>query len=202
MDRPMTRALTLAAALAVALVTAACGQDEARSFVGYERTPVPSVASVSLPAVEPDGSEAAFDMRSEPGELLLVYFGYTNCPDVCPTTLSDVRVALTEIGADAERVELAMVSIDAEVDTPEVLAGYVRSFVPGAIALRTVDDEALRAAADAFGADYGREDTHGVYHTAALYAVDANGDLVLTWSFGTSSADLRADIEQLLSEAA
>jgi protein SCO1 len=202
MRRSITRAFALLAAMAAVSSVAACGRDEAQPFVGYERSPVPNVAGVSLPAVEPDGSETSFTMRSESGGLLLVYFGYTSCPDVCPTTLSDVRFALSEIGDGAGRVQLAMISIDPEVDTPEILAEYVRSFVPGAIALRSVDDGELRAAADAFGAGYGSDETHGVYHTAALYAVDGDGDLILTWSFGTSAEDLLSDIERLLAQVA
>ena len=109
--------------------------------------------------------------------------------------------ALDEMGEAAERVDLAMISIDVEVDTPDVLASYVRSFVPGSVAIRTTDDTELRAAADVFGADYGKDVVDGeesVYHTGSLYVVDDQGNLLLTWPFGTPTEDIRSDLERLL----
>lgn len=186
--------------LVVATGLSACG-GEPEAFTGYARTPTPNMAEVSLPAVGVDGSEQPFRFVAEPDHLLLVYFGYTSCPDVCPTTLTDVRRALDDMGDDADRVDLAMATIDTAVDTPEILNSYVRSFVPDATAIRSTDDAALRAATDAFGADYGTEEVDGeqhVYHTGFLYAVDDTGDLVMTWPFGAPSDAIRSDIERLL----
>lgn len=183
----------------VVLFTSSCGGEH--TFAGYERRPTPNVAGVVLPAVEADGSATDFSFRAPANELLLVYFGFTSCPDVCPTTLADVRAALEDLGEDADRVTLAMITIDVEVDTPELLVNYVRSFMPGSVAIRTDDDSILRAAAGQFGADYGSSDVDGteeVYHTASLYAVDDAGDLVLTWAFGTTSSDMKADLAELL----
>jgi len=197
----MTR--SIAALLALLVVATACG-GKAEPFVGYARNPTPNVADVALPAVEADGSETEFAFRAQDDGILLVYFGYISCPDVCPTTLADVRRAVGALGDAGERTDLAMITIDTEVDTPEILTGYVRSFIPDAVAVRSVDDDRLRAAADAFGADYGKEEVDGeakVFHTGSLYAVDPIGDLVLTWPFGTSSDDIRGDLERLLEEA-
>lgn len=203
------RPLTTLAAMLLLAVPLACGDDPAPPLAGYERTPTPALGELTLPAVEPGAgdvsadadAERRFAFQADAGGLLLVYFGYTSCPDVCPTTLSDVRRALDGLGDDAARVDLAMVTIDPEVDTPDILADYVRTFVPDAVALRTVDDGRLRTVAEAFGADYGKTEVDGeaeVFHTASLYAVDAAGDLVLTWPFGTSASDLGADLAQLL----
>lgn len=197
----LSRLLAAVAGLVVVVALAGCGDSEPEPFSGYVRTPTPNVADVSLPAVEPDGSETPYLFAADDGELLLVYFGYTSCPDVCPTTLADVRRSLDEMGDDAERIDLAMITIDVEVDTPEVLAPYVRSFVPGSAAIRSTDDSRLRAAADVFGADYGKDVVDGeeeVYHTGSLYVVDDRGDLLLTWPFGTSADDIRSDLERLL----
>ncbi|MEL6982056.1 MAG: SCO family protein [Actinomycetota bacterium] len=201
---PRTPAIALIV-VALALLASACGSDEPQPFAGFERTPTPVVDELQLPAIEADGSEEAFTFRAADGELLLVYFGYTSCPDVCPTTLSDVRRASDDIGDDAERLDLAMVTIDPLVDTPEVLTGYVRSFVPDATAVRTVDDSELRPVADAFGADYGTLEQNGeeqVFHTGSLYAVDDAGQLILTWPFGVTIEDLERDLTRLLEEAA
>ncbi len=187
--------------IAFVLLAAGCA-DDPHIYAGYTRSPTPSVATVALPMVDADGEIGPFEFRAAEDELLLVYFGYTSCPDVCPTTLFDVRTALAELGDDAAKVDLAMVTIDPAVDTDEVVAGYVRSFVDDAIALRTDDDTELRAAASAFGADYGvntnDEGEPEVFHTGALYAVDAAGDLVLTWSFGTTASDMAIDMAEML----
>lgn len=200
------RRTAVAVALGLLLVALAVGcgdDDEPQAWAGFERTPTPQVGDQQLPAVEADGSETPFRFRADDGRLLLVYFGYTSCPDVCPTTLSDIRRATDAIGDEAERIDLAMITIDPEVDTPEVLTGYVRSFYPRASAIWTTDDSLLRPVADAFGADYGRIDQDGeseVYHTGSLYAVDDQGQLVLTWPFGVATDDLENDLARLLEE--
>src|SRR5690606_40197961 len=85
--------------------------------------------------------------------LLLVYFGYTSCPDVCPTTMADVSAALVDLPPDkAGRVRVAMVTVDPERDTDEILAGYLAHFFSRGIALRTDAPTAIEAAAAAYGA--------------------------------------------------
>ena len=152
-------------------------------------------------------------MRAEPDGLLLVYFGYTNCPDFCPTTMSDVKLARARLD-EPERVSVAMVTVDPDRDfvvDPErcadeiVLACYVTSFVDDAHALGTDDPALLSAAAAPFGAAYNvtqNGDEVQVDHTTSLYAVDDAGRLVLTWQFGVSIDDLASDMEQLLEETA
>jgi protein SCO1/2 len=192
----------LVAALAVlSLLLAACS-SEPEELSGYVRTPLPSVADISLP----DGSNggAPFQMVAPEGELLLVYFGFTECPDVCPTTLADVKKALRELGDDAERVNLALATIDIERDTEAVVTTYVQSFVPDAHGLRAPDDATLRAAADTFGADYSvvvnDDGKYEVGHTAHTYAVNDEGLILVTWAFGTEAEVMARDIRLLLKE--
>ena len=193
------------AALAT-IVVAACGGDDDtnadRELAGYRRDPAPVVAELSLPDLAADGDE--FALRAEPGEILAVYFGYTNCPDFCPTTLSDLRLATRRMDpADAERVELAMVTVDPERDLP-ILAGYVTSFLDDAHALGTDDAGRLAEVAAPFGVGYevttNDEGEIEVAHTTSLYAVDDDGEIVLTWQFGVPIDDLAADLTQLLAE--
>ena len=103
---------------------------------------------------------------------------------------------------EAEKVNVAMATIDPERDTDEVITGYVQSFIPGAHGLRTDIPEDLREAADVFGADYGvsvdDEGTREVFHTAHLYAIDDRGLLQVTWPFGTEPESLATDIGLLL----
>lgn len=186
-------------ALAVAMLGSACSSapDEPAGIV---RVPAPEVGATSLPDVSAGG--AAFGFAAAPGQVLVVYFGYTSCPDVCPTTMADLRRALEELGGRADDVDVAMATVDPERDTDEVLTAYVRSFVPAGHPLRTTDDTELRAAADAFGADYRVETNPAgdveVEHTGFLYAVDDRGMLRLTWPFGTQWQTIEGDLRWLM----
>jgi protein SCO1/2 len=190
------------AAFVLVLVLAACGGDGARELVGYTVEPVPQVDAIALPDLSRGGE--LFELRAQPGGLLVVYFGYTNCPDVCPTTMSDLRTALRELGADADRIDVAMVTIDPDRDTA-VLADYVGSFVEGAHALATDVEDDLRAVAGPFGVSYVVEMNSAgeieVAHSPQLYVVDDSGRLALTWQFPTAADDLAGDLEQLLETA-
>lgn len=195
-----TRLLT--GMVAAALTLAACGgSDEAAEFAGYVRTPAPEVGDLTLPDVGDDGTEFAF--QAADGELLLVYFGFTNCPDFCPTTMSDVGLALARLDPDlADRVSVAMVTVDPARDL-DVLDRYVTSFVADAHALGTDDLDRLAEVAAPFGAAYDITTVDGeieVGHTTPLYAVDDQGRLALTWPFGVTIDDMATDIEALLDE--
>lgn len=201
-NRPGRRHTIAALALGVMVFVAACG-DSVVAPAGIVRDPAPDVSAIVLP----DGSAggAPFATSADPGELLLVYFGFTACPDVCPTTLADVRSALRLMNdEDAARVDLAMVTVDPGRDDAERLTAYVQSFFPGAHALRTDDPAQLQAAADAYGASYSvTTDTEGnveVEHSAFLYAVDSEGRLRLSWPFGTKRDDIRNDLKYLFDE--
>jgi len=184
-------------AVLLVLLASACG-SEPTELSGFVRTPLPDVSGALLPDAGNGGTD--FVMRAPDGEILVVYFGYTACPDVCPTTLADLRSALAELGD--ERVTVAMATIDPGRDTDEIVTGYVQSFVPDAHGLRTDDDGALRAAANAFGADYDvtvtDEGDYEVIHTAHLYAIDDDGHVQVTWAFGTESEDIAEDLRILL----
>ena len=173
------------------------------TYSGYVVDPPVKVDTVSLPIADGSGE---FPMVARPGGLEVVYFGYTFCPDVCPTTMADLRKALAELPAEeAERIGVVMVTIDPARDTAEVLDGYVSNFVEDGVSLRTDDDAALRAATDAFGANYevttNAEGDVEVAHTGELYAVDDTGTVVMQWPFGTSYESLARDLRSLLGEA-
>lgn len=199
--------------LAPALVAPACSSDPepsasettstAAGLSGYRREPTPSVADVSLPDTAGTGDVA---IAAEPGGLRIVYFGYTSCPDVCPTTMADLKRAIATLPADrAELIDFVMVTVDPERDVAEKMEAYVTTFIEGGAAARTTDEAVLRAAADSFGADYSVTTTDDgeieVSHTGDLYAVDDAGNLVLQWPFGTAAESIAADLDQLLDEA-
>jgi len=175
---------------------AAIGSDLASSAVLGS-----SVAAVNLPDVANGGEP--FSMVAESGGALVVYFGFTYCPDVCPTTLSDLRTALGSMGSDADQVEVAMVTVDPDRDTDDVISAYLQTFIPEGHALRTDDPDLLEGASDAFGADFSvitpAEGGIGVTHTAYLYAVDDEGIIRLVWPFGAEPDRIAADLSSLLS---
>ena len=208
------RALAMFVA-ATALTTACAGGDDDSAgadppaaergpdgLIGFRRDPAPDVGQFALPDLANDGEDFAF--RADPGELLVVYFGFTNCPDFCPTTLSDLKLARNRLDeADAARVDVAVVTIDPDRDLP-LIAGYTQSFFEDGKALGTDDKALLSQVAAPFGVGYDvYEIASGtqVDHTTFLYAVDDDGKLALTWQFGVTIDDLAADIEILLDEA-
>jgi len=192
-----------AASLAVsAALFAACASDAPeRTLSGYQLSPAPSVAAFSLPDASANGSD--FTFRAAEEQLLIVYFGYTSCPDVCPTTLYEVKKALQQIGESADAVDLAMITVDPDRDTADITTGYVQSFVSQAHALRTEDPGDLQGVANAFGASYSvttaDDGAIEVSHSGALYVVDAEGSIVLIWPFGIPAAGIANDLQILLS---
>src|SRR6056300_465909 len=193
--KPTRRLLALVVATAAfAALSAGCST---REFAGFVREPAPDVSALSLPDTS-TGDDLT--LRARPGGLLMVYFGYTNCPDYCPTTMSELKIALRRAG-DPTRVEVAMVTVDPDRDGP-ILADYVGSFFPGGRALVTDDDALLAQVAAPFGASYlVSTDDDGaieVAHSTALYAVDDAGLLLMTWPFGIDIDEMAADIEDLL----
>ena len=205
----MSRRATFAAlVLGAGLLVTACGSEgvaggEASGTyepAGYRREPAPAVGEYSLPDLTNDAADFAF--RADTGEILVVYFGYTNCPDFCPTTMSDLRLATRRMDpADAARVDVAMATVDPERDLP-ILAEYVASFFPDGHALGTDDPAPLAAVAAPMGVAYdittASDGSIEVAHSTALYAIDDAGEVVLTWQFGTTIDDLAADLDYLL----
>lgn len=189
-----------------AILVASCASDVAeQSLSGYQLNQAPSVAAFSLPDVSANGDDFPFMAQKE--HLLIVYFGYTACPDVCPTTLAEVKQALKQLGDDqAAKIDLAMATVDPDRDTSEIVTGYVQSFVPNAHALRTDDADALQTVATAFGASYSvthtAEGAVEVSHSGAMYVVDSAGLVVLVWPFGVPSEGIATDLEILLRTSA
>lgn len=200
------RVCVAASALAaIALIVGSCGGDQSgtHELIGYTVEPAPQVGDLGLPDTTRDGK--TLTLRAEPDGLLLVFFGFTNCPDVCPLTMANIKRTLTDIDTSAATVDVAMVTVDPTRDTPEVLADYVRFFVADGHGLRTTDDAELLAVAERFGASYAvTEAADGgvdVVHTGSVFVVDDAGEVILVWTFGTSSADMTADLSELIDRA-
>jgi protein SCO1/2 len=205
------RTLVPVVMLTLAAVVAGCGgSDGETQLAGLRRDPPLQANGVVLPQVAPDGTETPFELKAEPGRMLAVYFGYTNCPDLCPTTMADLRVVKEELGDAAANLDVALVTVDPERDTPEVLSGYLDSFFEEfpdtrLYPLRTEDTTALQRAEDAFLAtsaiQTGDSGAVEVAHSATLYLVDDTGTVVIEWPFGTSWRAMGKDMKELLSES-
>ena len=199
-----TTAVLAAAAVVTGVVVLRADDDaSAATLDGFVESPARDVGTLSLPDA---ASGAPVSFVAPEGGVLLVVFGYTSCPDVCPTTMSVLAHALTRLGADASRVQLDLVSVDPQRDDPATLTQYVQFFVPDGTGLRTDDDTALHAVADGFGATYDRgptttDGTYEVSHTALVYGVDSTGHVVVSWPSELGPEAIAHDLRLLLEGA-
>lgn len=125
------------AILAVVLALAACGRGEPQSGASDISGVMPDL-SFNMTRAN-DGATVTAD--SYRGKAVLLYFGYTHCPDECPTTLADLATALRDLGPQAKNVRVLFVSVDPARDTPPILKAYVSTFAPEIDGLRGTDDE-------------------------------------------------------------
>jgi protein SCO1/2 len=136
------------------------------------------------------------------GQVVVVYFGYTFCPDVCPATLSKLAESMEILGGKAEEVQVIMVSIDPERDTPELLEEYVTYFDPDFIGV-TGDPQTVNRVATLYGVYYEAQDGsvntgYTVDHTSTVILVDKSGHLKLVLPFEGTAEQIAADIEYFL----
>ncbi|MEW5827850.1 MAG: SCO family protein [Chloroflexota bacterium] len=136
------------------------------------------------------------------GKVVLLYFGYTFCPDVCPATLANASQAIRALGKKGEQVQLIMISVDPARDTPEKLAQYVTHFHPSYIGITGTDEQVSETAAlygIYFQKNEGTEATgYLIDHTATLMAVDQEGYLKLLIPFGATVEEITSDLKNLL----
>jgi protein SCO1/2 len=150
----------------------------------------------------PDQAGQPFHLGEQKGNVVLIFFGYTNCPDVCPVTLSDFRKVKEELGNEADRVRFVFVSVDPERDTPERVGRYLASFDASITGL-TAPRSQLEPVWKSFGVyqakvESGSASGYLVDHTALVYVIDPEGDLRLTFPFGMQSQEMAADVRALL----
>ncbi|MFA7268788.1 MAG: SCO family protein [Sterolibacterium sp.] len=136
------------------------------------------------------------------GKAVIVFFGYLQCPDVCPTTLANLAEAMKLLGEDAQRVQVLFITVDPERDTRELLAAYVPQFNPSFVGL-SADAATTAATASEFKVFYQKQagstpNTYTVDHTANGYVYDPQGRLRLYMMFATSPQNIAADLKLLL----
>jgi len=156
---------------------------------------VPEPAPKLVDLVLPDGSP--FELASLQGENLLLFFGYTHCPDVCPQTLGEIFGVFEAL----PETQAVFVSVDPERDTPEFLEEWT-AYLPDSLQAVTGSPGAIRRAADNYGVKYARVETtstagYTMSHTADIYLIDADGRYLLAYPFGTLAAEVVEDLEIL-----
>ena len=194
---PITTFLGRLAAGAAALLLAACAPEK------------PSFNSVDVTGAEFGRELALTDHTGKPrtladfkGKVVAVFFGYTRCPDVCPTTLAEMKLVKERLGSDGDRLQVLFVTIDPERDTPELLAKYVPAFDPSFLGLYG-NAEATAKTAKEFKVFYQKvpgssPDNYSMDHTAATFIYDPQGRLRLFAKHGMGADALTRDVKLLL----
>lgn len=167
-------------------------------FNATDITGVGFASALSLPDVDGRPHTIA-DWR---GKVLVVFFGYTNCPDVCPVTMAELAAAKKSLGSDGDRVQGIFITLDPERDTPDVLKRYVGNFDPGFIALRGTPAQTT-AAAKEFKVFFEKvpgkvPGSYTLDHTAGSYIFDPSGKVRLFLPYGSGPDALAADLRTLL----
>ncbi|GEM_PF-370552 len=178
---------------------------------GAVRLPSLQAAGLSLPEINTEPGESGtledFNFQAAPGSFVALHFGFANCPDICPLTAHDLIAARKYLTPEeAERIDLAFITIDPKHDTPEKLADYVRVFSDDYRAMRTDDTEQFASVTDQLGV-YVKEvmdPEAGICtfaHTATVFVLDSKGEVVVEWSFGQPVELMAADMRILLARA-
>ena len=195
---PLRRhALRVLAATLVAGLLAACS-PEALKFKSIDITGADYAKGFALA----DHNGAQRTLADFKGKVVVVFFGFTQCPDVCPTALADLAEVKRLLGPQGDKLQGLFVSVDPERDTPEVLKAYMANFYPGFLALRGTPEQ-LAATAKDFKVYFKKVDgkTPGSYsmdHSAASYVYDTQGKLRLYTRYGSGAQALASDLRLLL----
>lgn len=148
---------------------------------------------------------AEFRLSNQHGKVVLIGFGYTYCPDVCPTTLADLALVRKKLGADAERVQVIYITVDPERDTVERLRAYMNAFDKTFLGL-TGSPEQLAGVRKGYGISTRKtvmdkkSGAYLVHHSASVHVIDGAGYLRIIAPFGTSVEDMAHDVKLLLTE--
>jgi len=198
LDRRHVLIAAAAAATGLGGCDRASAPGEKLQFKGVDITGADYGRQLSLP--DQDGKlRTLADFK---GKVVVVFFGYTQCPDVCPTTMAELAQVKRSLGPAGEKVQGVFVSIDPERDTPQLLKAYMANFDPGFVALRGTPEQTA-AAAKEFKVFYAKvpgktEGSYTMDHTAGSYVFDAAGRLRLFVRYGTGADALVADLKTLL----
>lgn len=193
---------TLITALGAAALVPGC--DRASTPTGFKAIDITG-AEYAQNFDLPDADGKRRTLADFKGKVTVVFFGFTHCPDVCPTTLLELAAVKKALGPDGDRVQGIFITVDPERDTPALLKAYVDNFGQGFVALRGTLDE-TKATAKAFKVFYAKvpgstEGSYSMDHTAGSYIFDAQGKIRLFTRYGVGAEALTSDLKTLLSMA-
>lgn len=159
-----------------------------------------SVLEPPQPAAQIDLED--FRLSDQKGKVVLVFFGYTFCPDVCPATLGTMKRVLERLGNQADKVEMVFITVDPQRDTPERMHAYTQAFDPRIRGLSGTETE-LEQVWQAYWVFHEAQPagSSGVYtfdHSSQIFLIDPQGDLRTTYAFGTPAENITADVRFLL----
>lgn len=199
------------------LLSAAAALVASPFLVACDKAGQPGVPKLSFNAVDITGAEYARQLSLKDvdgrqrslaefkGKVLFVFFGFTQCPDVCPTTMAELAEVRRRLGPDGDRVQGIFISIDPARDTPQVLKGYLQAMDPSFVGL-TGSAEQIEAAAREFKVFFQKvptsEGNYTMDHTAGAYVFDPEGHVRLFVRYGMGVDKVTADLRQLLGKPA
>ena len=193
----MNMLIKLLTSLALVLSLGACNEQK-MSFHGVDITGADYAKNLNLT----DQNGQARTLKDFAGKVVVVFFGYTQCPDVCPTTMQELTEVKRLLGPDGDKLQAVFVTVDPERDTPELLKAYVENFDPSFVALRPTVEQ-LPAVAKEFKIYYKRVEgktptSYTMDHSAGSYTFDPQGRIRLFNRYGSGAKVLAEDFKWLL----
>lgn len=194
------RAFSLLAAAAGTGLLAACSPQKP-SFNAIDITG----ANYALDFALPDVNGQTRSIKDFAGKVVVVFFGFTQCPDVCPGTMNELAEVKRQLGADGDKLQAVFISVDPERDTPQVLKAYMGNFDPSFVGL-VASPEKLAAVAKDYKVYYKKAEgktptSYSMDHSAGSYVYDTQGRIRLYTRYGTGPQALLADVKALLKSA-
>ncbi len=192
------RRLLLAGSATLAVASLSACSDSPQSFKGIDITGADYATGFSL--TDHNGQKRT--LADFQGKAVVIFFGFTQCPDVCPTSMTELAQAKQLLGPDGDRLQGLFISVDPERDTPEVMKQYVSNFDPSFLALYAAPGE-LEAVAKSFKVYYKKVEgktptSYTMDHSAGSYVYDPQGRIRLYHRYGTGAQALADDLKILL----
>ncbi len=197
--RRLLRSTWLAVLAGAALLLGACSEGGKASFNAIDVTGADYAKDFALT----DHNGQARTLKDFQGKVVVMFFGYTQCPDVCPTSMTELAAVKKLLGKDGDKVQGLFVTVDPERDTPEIMKAYMANFDPSFLALYAASPDQLAAVAKDYKVYYkkvaGKTPTsYTMDHSAGMYVYDTQGRLRLYSRYGSGAGALADDIRLLL----
>lgn len=197
--RRLLRSTLLALLAGGALLLGACSEGGKASFNAIDVTGADYAKDFALT----DHNGQARTLKNFQGKVVVMFFGYTQCPDVCPTSMTELAAVKKLLGQDGDKVQGLFVTVDPERDTPEIMKAYMANFDPSFLALYAASPDQLAAVAKDYKVYYKKVEgktptSYTMDHSAGMYIYDTQGRLRLYSRYGSGAGALADDIRLLL----